>query len=595
MKKSLLFLLLSVWYAQAQTPKCPPDYNSQSKPALKVAMGYGKPQNLLGGKQCEASVVPPAVVNGVNVTDSFTGDVTFYGPAFESCQPPISTPPDSRHLGSNGAFIYTMSFDQPVNNVVFVINGAGYEVDETFTITTNGGIPTIAVSASCFTTVVGNTIYSGGGSTPTNSHNGGGGIFTISAPASFTSFTIEGPGGIAGSLVAICANSIVPPICNVNIAPALTETTITNICPLNTVDLTSITATNWPIFENVILTWHTSLPITPTNQLTTAQAAQAPAGQTYYAAFYDQTNDCYGNATPVVASLLPLITPTFVQVGPYCAGDNIPPLPTVSTNGFGGIWFPAINPNATGTYAFSPTGTLCASPTTMTIVVNQPVMPIFNQVNPICVGDEPQELPTVSINNISGSWSPPINNTETTNYTFTPDGGECATETNMRITVLPVPDAEITSRCVGLNYVLTASSETPNVRYEWFNADGRSIGTTASIVITSAGTYSVFLKTDDCGITKTIDVASIYCDIPKGISPDGDGKNDFFDLSNFDVDHLKIFNRYGMVVYERDDYEKEWDGNSDNGNELPDATYYYYIRFQNGETKTGWVYLNRKH
>ena len=56
---------------------------------------------------------------------------------------------------------------------------------------------------------------------------------------------------------------------------------------------------------------------------------------------------------------------------------------------------------------------------------------------------------------------------------------------------------------------------------------------------------------------------------------------------------LNIFNRYGTIVYSKANYVNEWDGKSDNGNELPDGTYYYVIERSNGEAKSGWVYINR--
>jgi gliding motility-associated-like protein len=79
---------------------------------------------------------------------------------------------------------------------------------------------------------------------------------------------------------------------------------------------------------------------------------------------------------------------------------------------------------------------------------------------------------------------------------------------------------------------------------------------------------------------------------PKGVSPNGDGINDTWDLSNFDVKELKIYNRYGSEIYSKSPYFDEWDGTS-NGNELPDGSYYYVIVLNNNTTKTGWVYINK--
>src|SRR5213079_1847622 len=46
-------------------------------------------------------------------------------------------------------------------------------------------------------------------------------------------------------------------------------------------------------------------------------------------------------------------------------------------------------------------------------------------------------LPTTSNNSITGTWSPALDNTATTVYTFTPTAGQCATTTTLTITVNP--------------------------------------------------------------------------------------------------------------------------------------------------------------
>ena len=77
--------------------------------------------------------------------------------------------------------------------------------------------------------------------------------------------------------------------------------------------------------------------------------------------------------------------------------------------------------------------------------------------------------------------------------------------------------------------------------------------------------------------------------IPRGISPNGDGLNDFFDLTNNHVKKLQIFNRFGSVVYEATDYVKEWYGQHKNGNKLPSGTYFYVIITDIDDQFSGWI------
>jgi gliding motility-associated-like protein len=112
--------------------------------------------------------------------------------------------------------------------------------------------------------------------------------------------------------------------------------------------------------------------------------------------------------------------------------------------------------------------------------------------------------------------------------------------------------------------------------------------------ITTTQTIYIYKVEDICSSESSFVVTIISCTIPKGISPNGDGSNDNFDLSSFGVKRLEIFNRYGIKVYSRTDYTNQWFGQTDNGEELPDGTYYYAIELSTGENKTGWIYINRE-
>ena len=116
----------------------------------------------------------------------------------------------------------------------------------------------------------------------------------------------------------------------------------------------------------------------------------------------------------------------------------------------------------------------------------------------------------------------------------------------------------------------------------------------------NVGTYYISqLNQFSCESVGIIDVyMSCFPNIPNGFSPNGDGINDYFNIQNlYDVytEHkLKIFNRYGTLIFEGDN-SKKWGGYSESsGDIVPVGTYFYYLELNNlsNDTFTGWVYIN---
>lgn len=83
--------------------------------------------------------------------------------------------------------------------------------------------------------------------------------------------------------------------------------------------------------------------------------------------------------------------------------------------------------------------------------------------------------------------------------------------------------------------------------------------------------------------------------IPEGFSPNGDNLNDVFvipDLNTFPGRDLKVYNRWGGLVFEDDKYNNTWAGRDMNGNQLVDGTYFYTLDLGLGqEPQTGFVYI----
>lgn len=91
-----------------------------------------------------------------------------------------------------------------------------------------------------------------------------------------------------------------------------------------------------------------------------------------------------------------------------------------------------------------------------------------------------------------------------------------------------------------------------------------------------------------CEVAKKTLVLDIY----NFISPNGDGKNDIWyidDLSVFDGQeaHLRIYDRYGNLMFEDKSKTKfKWNGKK-NGQKLPSTDYYYILDLPDGRTYKG--------
>ncbi len=249
----------------------------------------------------------------------------------------------------------------------------------------------------------------------------------------------------------ICTGSALPalPVTSLNFvtgtwSPAMNNTTTTTytFTPLAscapTVTLTIVVnPKTTPTFNPVAsICAGTPLSALPTLSLEGITGNWSPALNTNTTTTYTFTptaGQCANTATLTI-TVTPNITPTFTSIAPICAGDILNALPIASLNGINGSWNPALNNNATTLYTFTPTAGQCATTSSLTITVNPNIIPVFNPIGPVCFGSAIAALPTTSLNGVSGSWTPALNNTTTTTYTFTPFGS-CAPSTTLTIQV----------------------------------------------------------------------------------------------------------------------------------------------------------------
>ncbi|NIG51957.1 gliding motility-associated C-terminal domain-containing protein [Chitinophaga sp. Cy-1792] len=148
----------------------------------------------------------------------------------------------------------------------------------------------------------------------------------------------------------------------------------------------------------------------------------------------------------------------------------------------------------------------------------------------------------------------------------------------------------------------------PNTRIILWTKDSMATGTTQTITytvrITNTGvavnSALVTAMTPDPDFSNNYDVTTsipITGDdifIPNTISPNGDGKNDYFvipGLDRYPNSTLLIYNRWGNMVYQSKNYDNTW-----NGKDLNEGTYFYILKLNTGTGERqykGWIELVR--
>jgi len=144
---------------------------------------------------------------------------------------------------------------------------------------------------------------------------------------------------------------------------------------------------------------------------------------------------------------------------------------------------------------------------------------------------------------------------------------------------------------------------------KWINEKGA-----VSIAEQKGAGYSKLLmaKVSGYGIfTMALATSTVVDDIIvyNAVSPNGDGVNDTFHLAgikNFPDNTVEVYNRWGVRVFETKGYDESdnvFAGYSDGrvtikrGEKLPTGTYFYIIRYNNGQKgveKSGYLYINNQ-
>lgn len=337
-------------------------------------------------------------------------------------------------------------------------------------------------------------------------------------------------------------------------------------------------------------------------------------------------------STGPYVSVSPSVTTTYTLIGMLgtCSGSTsitilVDPVPdnvavsgnfvvcrgittTISASGAGTYkWFPGdlsgstvtLSPFISTTYTVTGANGNCTQAKTFSIEVNSApqLAPVTSSIY-MCAGDSK----TITANGaLSYTWQP--GNIFTQDLIVTPianivytlsgtNGFGCQSVSTLTINVGEKPlvafEKDSIMLCQGSELVLNYSGASNyTLTPETLKPDSTTV-------------YVLTGESNNCFGSDNLLVMVVRCDtshiddeffIPQGFSPDGNGINDLFVIKGLHGRQVKlnVFNRWGQLVYKKDNYDNTWNGKPNvsgfllGDGFLPEATYYFVLEFVNGE------------
>jgi gliding motility-associated-like protein len=260
---------------------------------------------------------------------------------------------------------------------------------------------------------------------------------------------------------------------------------------------------------------------------------------------------------------------------------------------------PVISPstlNNSGTYTLTITADGCVSlPSNVSVTVNP--LPVIDGGEDVTVCEGTTVVLSGS-GGVSYVWTSDVVN----GAPFTPalgsivytvtgtDANGCVGTDNVTVNVVPVPNADLSADVtygVPPLTVTFTNSSTDATSYAWNLGNGNTFNTTATgteeETYGTEGVYTIVLTasngicSDLATVIVTVESPAPIIHVPNVFSPNGDGSNDVFFIDNMYLSTLnvKIFNRWGNLMYEITDPAGTWDGNTPDGKEASDGVYFF--------------------
>ena len=369
---------------------------------------------------------------------------------------------------------------------------------------------------------------------------------TIVSPINNTTYTVAGTNTLTG-----CTSSITTADVTVNQNPTVTASANPNtICTSGTVNLnatTTATSYTWTLGNGV--------DNTNQNQGTISFPASGLTTGTYtYTVNATSSEGCISSAATATLDIIDVPNANFdLSDLSICQNEN------------GSI---SINTAQTGvTYDWSINGQT------------------ITNANPLTV-------PT-SITNATGTYT----------VNVIAGIGTCTNTAANTFTVNALPTIALVnptaSACENTSAQLDVANPTATYNYNWTNGSNTSTGPNLNVnplTQSTAGNYTATVVDQNGCTNRTIGaIDAQVCEtyVPEIFTPNGDGKNDGFvikNIENYPNNKLKIFNRWGNMIYQKDAYQNEFEGYANTGDQvgkskLPAGTYYVILDYGDGKTE----------
>jgi len=226
----------------------------------------------------------------------------------------------------------------------------------------------------------------------------------------------------------------------------------------------------------------------------------------------------------------------------------------------------------------------------MQYAADDPTICVNEDIQLIAFGGTKYEWISADSSFTSNENKPIVMPQDTTTYYVKISDANCQTLDTLTVNVVPeVPfDYSVSTiyDCINRPSVKLENRDTEN-KYLWDLGDGN---TSEELDLTynyeEDGVYNIRLTGTlaNCAYNRDVPVHISTVKVPNVFTPGDGNPNAFFEVISDGKEEVKIFDRWGKLIYENSDYQDDWAGEN-----VSAGVYYYQVKVVDRTTCKGWV------